>query len=309
MSFLLSLSTLVISETFDPEEIEILAVLLLAVYVAYNASREYRSRIQQLQLDQFSDVNEELGQSNAIEELGLPDVSEELGQSDVTEELGQSDASEELGQSDASEELGKSDASEELGQSDVSEELGLQHSPHATHFSRLCLGFRCFFRSVWDLAVLLVWMALLYGSLLLILLLIVLAITCSRQDANALRAFFNKQNWGVKPVHPLAENFPPACPPNYRFYPNYERVLGIPGPLYPDLHPPFSTVRKYYRQTMKCWHGDKRGNYPFLSNQQWHEIQRLVDDSYLKLTYTAHSGRLGCTRNRLRSTSPTALAR
>ncbi|KAF2635528.1 hypothetical protein P280DRAFT_484579 [Massarina eburnea CBS 473.64] len=84
--------------------------------------------------------------------------------------------------------------------------------------------------------------------------------------------------------HPHAGKFPAECPPNYRFYPNYERVLGMPAPIYADLHPPFHVVDDYYRQSNECWHDENRSNYSFLSDQQWSETRKIVDDSHQKLS-------------------------
>ena len=59
----------------------------------------------------------------------------------------------------------------------------------------------------------------------------------------------------------------------------------MPAPLYSDLRPPFHVVHRYYRASMRCWHDDKRKNYPFLNDTQWKEIKRIVDDSYVKLMH------------------------
>ncbi|KAF2797354.1 hypothetical protein K505DRAFT_358479 [Melanomma pulvis-pyrius CBS 109.77] len=94
----------------------------------------------------------------------------------------------------------------------------------------------------------------------------------------------NRQDWSSVDDHVLTENFPAACPPNYRYYHiSYERVLGMPAPLYAHLHPPRHLVKKYYRQSLKCWHDDKRSLYPHLTNQQWKEIKLIIEDSKDKL--------------------------
>jgi hypothetical protein len=148
-----------------------------------------------------------------------------------------------------------------------------------TSVRRLWLALKCYFCSVWELAVLLAWTLLWVALPLLVALLIMLGVLY----------LWYSQRESASFVHPFTESFPSACPPNYRFYPNYERVLGMPAPLYSDLHPPFHVVHQYYRQSLKCWHDDKRARFPLLSDEQWREIQKLIRDSYHKLTHTSYS--------------------
>ncbi|PSN66632.1 hypothetical protein BS50DRAFT_587731 [Corynespora cassiicola Philippines] len=83
--------------------------------------------------------------------------------------------------------------------------------------------------------------------------------------------------------HPLVEKFHPDCPPNFRYYPNYEKVLGMEERLYPTLAQPNSRVEKYYKQGMKCWHADKLNKHKGLSKDAMEEILKLIEDSRDKL--------------------------